>query len=147
MSDSEKKEYCSNITKKIPKMKYGFLRSAYFLMMKHFAYMGHIITNNRYVFPGFTNKALHILTDKYSKNIMSIHNFMKTTEGNIMNEDYKTVLKLAKKNDFVFLDPPYIEAHDYQFSYNHNQKLKSSFLKELKNELSKLDKRCVKWMM
>ncbi len=144
---SEKRQYCSRITRKLSQMKHGCTRAIYFLLMKHFAYMGHIITNDKYIFPGFTNKPLHIMTERFEKNLLSIHEYLNSTNGTICNHDYKQVLKYAKENDFVFLDPPYIEDHIYQFSYNQGQTLNNKFLEELHEELVKLDKRRVKWLM
>jgi DNA adenine methylase len=61
--------------------------------------------------------------------------------------DYKKVLAKAKDGDFVFLDPPYIEEHDYQFNYNKGEKLDESFLLDLLKEVEKLDKNGVRWLM
>ena len=72
---------------------------------------------------------------------------MKRTRGRILNEDYTIVLKMAKKNDFVFMDPPYIEDHDYGFKYNRGERLDKSFTEKLAKECKKLDKRGVLWMM
>jgi DNA adenine methylase len=69
------------------------------------------------------------------------------TKGTIYNHDYKKVLQKAKSGDFVFLDPPYVEAHNYGFKYNKDEKLDVEFLKELVKEVKKLDKRGVKWLM
>lgn len=46
------------------------------------------------------------------------------TNGEIYNLDYKEIFKKTKKNDFCFIDPPYIEDHDYQFTYNTEKKEK-----------------------
>ena len=54
---------------------------------------------------------------------------------------------MAKKNDFVFMDPPYIEDHDYGFKYNRGERLDKSFTEKLVKECRKLDKRGVLWMM
>jgi hypothetical protein len=40
--------------------------------------------------------------------------------------------------DFVFLDPPYFEQHDYQFNYNIDEKIDLNFLYQLLNEVMKL---------
>lgn len=147
LSFEEKKLYCKHLTNQLATMKSGFQRSIIILMMKHLAYMGHIITNNKYIFPGYTNKPIHMFTDTYRHNLLEIGKFMKNTNGEIYNNDYKKILQTTKQNDFVFLDPPYIEHHNYQFSYNIRQTLDNTFLKELKSEVKKLDKKGVKWMM
>ena len=63
------------------------------------------------------------------------------------NKDYTKILTKAKKGDFCFLDPPYIEEHKYDFQYNLGEKLDKGFLKELQREVAKLDKRGVRWLM
>lgn len=148
MTLDEKKAFCSRITESIPELQHGFRRSLYFLFIKHVAYMGHIFVRNRFMFPGFTNKPIHLFTDAFTKELYDISKFMKGSDGLIYNDDYKNVLKKAKKGDFVFLDPPYIERHDYQFQYNDGQSnISSSFLTGLKSEAYKLSKRGVMWMM
>jgi DNA adenine methylase len=69
------------------------------------------------------------------------------TKGLILNKDYKEILKKTKKGDFVFLDPPYVEDHDYRFNYNKDEKLNNKFIYELYKEIKKLDNKGVKWMM
>ena len=47
----------------------------------------------------------------------------------------------------MFLDPPYIEKHDYRFNYNKNEILDESFILTLLQQVKKLDERHVKWLM
>lgn len=54
---------------------------------------------------------------------------------------------MAKKNDFVFMDPPYVEDHNYRINYNLQERVTSSFVEELQKECKLLDQRGVKWMM
>jgi site-specific DNA-adenine methylase len=54
---------------------------------------------------------------------------------------------MAKRNDFVFLDPPYIEDFDYQINYNIGEDLSNKFLSKLLDEVKKLDLKGVKWLM
>ena len=56
-------------------------------------------------------------------------------------------MQKAKKNDFVFLDPPYIEEHNYKFNYNKDEKLDDSFINGLYQQVKKLDRKGVKWLM
>ena len=53
------------------------------------------------------------------------------------------ILNKSKKGDFVFMDPPYKEEHDYQFNYNKDEKIDNKFMKTLYNEVKKLDKKNV----
>jgi len=72
---------------------------------------------------------------------------IKDYEGKIYNKSYEFILDKAKSGDFVFLDPPYIESHNYQFNYNKNEVLDEKFLKNLYKQVKKLDKISVKWLM
>ena len=48
----------------------------------------------------------------------------------------------------LFLDPPYIEAHKYQFNYNKDEILDDLlFNNQLLIQVKKLDERKVKWLM
>lgn len=130
-------------------------RTVTYVMMKYIAYLGHIFVNNKFAFVGLENnilkgKPLYYMGEKYLANIKSVNGFMKGdgVKGKIMNGDYRKVIRKAKKGDFVFLDPPYYEPEvDYKFNYNKNEKVGNSFIKDLKNEVDKLDKKGVQWLM
>jgi DNA adenine methylase len=118
-----------------------------YLLMNHCVYMGHLIRKGKYNFYGLE---LHVLNDKYFflrdtyyNKIREISEYIKN--GKIFNKDYKKIICKAKEGDFVFLDPPYVESHNYQFEYNKNENLFD--MKVLLKELKKLDKRGVKWLM
>lgn len=55
----------------------------------------------------------------------------------IVYSDYKKVLKKAKKNDFIYLDPPYFPLSDYSDFKRYN---KEFFYKEDHKELAKIYK-------
>ena len=65
----------------------------------------------------------------------------------ILNKDYKDVLDKAKPNDFVFIDPPYLEDYKYQLNYSIDEEISREFIISLSLELKKLDQRKIKWMM
>jgi len=153
MSKEEKVNYCRGVTSTIEKMKYGSTRRAIiYLLMKCCSFMGTILRKDHYYFYGLE---LHILDGHYPflnqrfyDNLFENNKFLNISDGKIYNKDYKFILSKAKKNDFVFLDPPYIEPElNYNFQYNKNEKIGNAFLGELITELRKLDKRGVKWMM
>lgn len=151
LNRGEKVRICRVITSSIEKMTFDAKRAILFLLMKSCAYMGNIIVNNKFYFNGldlklYNNDNAFLKEDNY-KNICEVSKYLNDTNGKIYNEDYKTILETAKRNDFVFLDPPYVEEHDYRFNYNKDEKLDNMFVAELKRELKKLDQRGVKWLM
>ena len=79
--------------------------------------------------------------------MLDVSDYLNDTKGIILNTDYKTVLYKANTGDFVFMDPPYVEDHSYQFNYNKDEILDESFILGLLNEVKKLDYRGVKWIM
>jgi DNA adenine methylase len=132
-------------------MKYDNERAIIYLIMRCCAYMGIIIKNNEFYFQGlnanFHKNEYSFLKDTFYNNIHKISNFLNETNGKIYNKDYKLILEKAKKGDFVFLDPPYIEKHNYGFNYNKDENLNEQFLDKLYKEVKKLNKRGVKWLM
>ena len=114
--------------------------------------MGNIFRNDKYYFPGlelnlYSGKVPYFLSDKYFSNMNQVHEYLNSTKGRIYNKDYRFILKKANKGDFVFLDPPYIESHDYRFNYNEKENITDQFISELHTELQELDKRGVLWLM
>lgn len=168
---NEQLSLCRSITDELSNMRRGPSRAAYYLLMKYCVYFGSLIKDNKYYFRGlelnFMNpKYIPIFTKQsFIENLMDISKFMKTSDGTIYNRDYVSVLELAKKGDFVFIDPPYVESHHYDFEYNIDEKLHSEYdqhghdhlrkkryrlsphEKLLLGECRKLDKRKVKWLM
>jgi len=154
LSLEKKKEMCKKLTAGISSMDYDINRAIRFLLMKYCAYMGNISIKNENKFSGldsniYVKNRCFFLEPNSFKNLLDVSEFLNTTKGKIYNLDYKKILSKAKIGDFVFLDPPYIEDHDYDFDYNNDHKTEKtdSFLKSLRDELKKLDKKGVKWMM
>ena len=152
LSKQEKINMCKKITKTIEEKQYNIERSSTFMLMKYCAYMGNILINNKYQFFGLD---LHItiqnryffLEDNYYNNLIDVSYFMNETKGKIYNKDYTTILEKAKEGDFVFLDPPYIEDHDYQFNYNKDEILNIDFINNLYQQVKNLDEHGVLWLM
>jgi DNA adenine methylase len=151
LSKENKVKYCSEITSKIEKLPYDIKRSSIYLLMKFCAYMGNILIKNKIKFPSLNIRILdnkyYFLEQSYFQNLNNVSKFLNNSKGKIFNKDYILVLDKAKSGDFVFLDPPYIESHNYQFNYNKGEVLDEKFLNNLYKQVKKLDKRNVKWMM
>lgn len=138
--------------KKMEKMDYTLKRAQLYMVLKEVSYMGNIIVNNKFYFPNLdlnitVNNVYTCLSEGKFKSILDASEFFNNTKGIICNKDYKKILEKAKKGDFVFLDPPYLEKHNYGFNYNKDEIIDEKFVNDLLKELKKLDKKGVQWMM
>jgi DNA adenine methylase len=153
LSKSKKIEVCKKKINNLNTSEYNDKRCIDYLLMKACSYMGNIFINNKFKFCGGLDLAISI-KNNYTfmsvdnlKNIKNVSEYLNQSKGQIYNADYKKILKKAKKNDFVFLDPPYIEKKDYCFNYNKNEILDQDFINELVQQVKILDKRDVYWIM
>lgn len=151
LSKQDKIDKCTNIIKKFDHMKYDIKRASLYMLMKYCSFMGNIMKNKKYFFNGLE---MNIYVDSYPflkeanyNNLLNVSDYLNDTNGKIYNKDYTVILDKAKKGDFVFLDPPYLEQHNYNFNYNKDEIINEVFIKNLLKELKKLDKKGVKWMM
>jgi DNA adenine methylase len=142
---------CKKLTNKLNTDEITNESAVIFLIMKSIVFMGYLFVKNKYTFGSlhFDSNTENFPNNKheYFERIKKISTFLNNTNGKILCNDYTLVLKLAKKNDFVFLDPPYTEKYTYQFSYNKDESININFLTSLLNEVKKLDKRGVYWLM
>lgn len=149
----DKVEFCRTITSSIDNLGYDVFRASIYMLMKFCVYMGNILVNNKFYFQGLdmhihTQNKFFFLKDNAFNNLLDVSGFLNKTKGQIFNKDYKHILLKAKEGDFIFLDPPYIENHNYNFNYNENENtLDDGFIIDLYNELKKLDKKNIKWLM
>lgn len=76
--------------------------------------------------------------------------FLEESDCEIYNDDYKKILKKAKRGDFLFVDPPYDNLNTEK-SKTFNSYTKNGFSskdqEELANILNKLTKIGVKWIL
>lgn len=143
-------------TTELTELEFNVKRAALFLVLKNLVYMGILLRHNQYYFRGFDmsfydSKGLYFGSNRYKQNLEEVHDFLNNSKGRIMLGDYKKTLSKAKKGDFVFLDPPYIESKNYDFKYNIEGNVMAAkdntILKELATQLKMLDERGVKWLM
>jgi DNA adenine methylase len=152
MTKENKIKYCKNITSILDDLEYDVLRTSIYMLMKYCSYLGDILINNKFVFNGlnlriYIDNKYYFLEQNNYNNILNVSDFLNNSNGHIYNKDYKEILKKSKEGDFIFLDPPYIEEHNYDFNYNKDEKLDNNFIMELYTEVQKLDKKNVKWLM
>ena len=143
---------CKLYTSRIPTLPYNADRATIYLLMKFCAYYGNILIRDKFYFNGFepsmnTTALPYFMSLRYFKLLHKVSAFLNSGKGKIYNKDYRFILRKTTRGDFVFLDPPYLEKHDYRFNYNIGESLENSFLTELLEEVKKLDKKGVKWLM
>ena len=80
------------------------------------------------------------------KNFQNVSKKLKNTR--IYNKDYLKIFSLAKKGDFVFIDPPYLPSNEVKNTFNSYNKKTFTINdhKKLSLEISKLTKKGV-WVM
>ena len=133
LSKEDKVKYCKEITSKIESMPYDIKRASMYLLMKFCAYMNNIIIDNTIIFRSLdlhilSRNKYYFLEDNSLNNILQVSQFLNNKSGKIFNKSYEKILDKAKEGDFVFLDPPYIESHNYKFNYNKDEVLDDSFI-------------------
>ena len=147
-----KVKQCKEITSTIEDLPYDKHRATVYLLMTACVYNGILIKKNKLCFQSLemniscANK-YPFLKDTYYTKLLQISQFLNESSGKIYNKDYTKILSKAKENDFVFLDPPYIEKHDYKFNYNIGEVLDDTFLDSLYQQVTLLDSKKVKWLM
>ena len=152
LSKKEKLEFCRDITNTIEELNYDVYRASIIMLMKYCSYNGNIIVKNNLYFQGINLSIInynsyYFLDNIYYNNLLNVSSYLNSSKGLILNKDYKDILDKTKKDDFVFLDPPYVEEHEYNFNYNKEESLDNKFILELYKEVKKLDKKGVKWLM
>lgn len=154
LNNDDKLLYCKKLIKTIGKNN-PLKASVTYLLLIYCCISGNLERNNQLLFDSlyidiYNRNTAHIFTEGYSSKIKELSKVLlnKVSSNKIFNKDYKEILKKAKKNDFVFLDPPYLEDKTYAFQYNKDDQKKDMItLQEIQKELEKLDSKGVKWMM
>lgn len=80
-------------------------------------------------------------------NINEINKFLNNNLIDIKNEDYKNIIKQAKKNDFLFVDPPYDKEDKASFTKYNKDDFNEQNQIELANSLKEADRKGVKWIL
>jgi DNA adenine methylase len=146
LNNEDKLKMCKKIVLTINSLK-GKEKTVNYFLMIYCSFNGTLFLNDKWYLGGlnghiYKNESCHIFTKNYKQKLLELQKILKNIK--IENKDYKLILKKCKKGDFVFLDPPYIEEKAYSFNYNKNEIFNPI---ELQEELEKLDKKGVKFMM
>lgn len=147
MSKAEKKTFLEQKLVFYHKTKNIRRKSLLYLLFKCCFYMGYFNSNITSLDPSLMKNKIFCLSDRFQTNILNISHALNTTNGQILSKDYRAVLQRAKKGDFIFLDPPYLEDKEYQFVYNPSKIQPKFSLVELAQECKILDAKEVKWLM
>lgn len=147
-----RKDYCRAQTYLMAALPYNLQRAALYLIVKDCAYNGLLLKKQKYYFNGldmnlYENKHPYFFSKRFYDLLLKTNMFLNDTKGKIFNSDYKKILAKCKQGDFVFLDPPYVEDHNYDFKYNFNEKLDDTFTQKLYNQVQALDEKGVRWLM
>jgi DNA adenine methylase len=81
------------------------------------------------------------------ENILAISEYLNKNEIQILNQDYQKLLPLIKKNDFLFVDPPYDSENGNGFTSYSTNKFTRENQQELLSFLKKAEKQGANWLL
>jgi len=133
------KEYFLKMRAKNPKRLSELNIASRFIYLNRTGFNGlyRVNKNNEFNVP-FGSYKNPLICDK--ENLRKIHNVLQKVD--VFHKDYKEVLNMAKKGDFIYLDPPYYPVNGTSnfTSYTSNNFLEKE-QKELKNVFVELHKK------
>lgn len=120
--------------------------SALFIYLNKAGYGGVYRENSKGGFnvPYGKYKSLNLYDEK---KFIEIKKVLENKNINILNSDYKDIIKDAKKGDFIYLDPPYYKENKTSFTKYQKQDFNEDNQKELFNLLNSLDKKGVYFLL
>ncbi|WP_369051705.1 DpnII family type II restriction endonuclease [Candidatus Phytoplasma citri] len=123
-------------------------KAARFLFLNKTCFNGlyRVNSKNKFNTPfnGKDNVSLANIIDE--TNLKKIITFLKSNEIAIFNQDYKKIISQAKKDDFLFCDPPY-DSDTKTFNSYNAQGFNKKNQEELFKCLQKAHLRGVKWVL
>ncbi|WP_426461024.1 DNA adenine methylase [Mycoplasma hafezii] len=123
---------------KIKSAEYDLELAALFIYINKKCYNGLFRVNSKGLFNvPFNNKSSGASFD--AQNLMEISEFLKDTT--IFNGDFQKIFKLAEKDDFIFIDSPYVPLNATTFDSYTKDGFDYESHKRLAKEFKKLDKR------
>lgn len=151
LSVQDKKMFCRAVTENLNNKRRSKKRTVDFMLMTYCSYMGMIFSKNKFYFQGLdlaiaSRNNYTFLKREYYFHLSVIHQYLQSNTGILTNDDYKKTLLMAKKGDFVFLDPPYVGNHT-DSQYNVGENICIDFIEELYHQCVLLDRKGVLWLM
>lgn len=150
---SDKNEFYNNIRSTYNKMNKQntlvtpILVCAYFIFLNKTCFNGLYRVNKNGEFNTPWNKTEKVkLFDRILFN--EYHTLLQSTDTEILNMDYKDVLKKADTNTFIYIDPPYAPTDgSTMFTSYTSDGFSEENQKELAKQCSLLDERGIKFML
>ncbi|KAK8797454.1 hypothetical protein WA158_005800 [Blastocystis sp. Blastoise] len=125
--DEDNTENYYNLRKVFNECKEPFLRSVYFIALNKKCFCGVYSVNKKGEFntPWGYNKNRRLYNEKI---ILNISSFLNLNDVLILNEDYKTIIKMFPKAIY-YMDPPYLGTFD---RYSKDKFSNDEFLENVK---------------
>lgn len=121
-------------------------RAAQFIYIQATAFRGLIRNRNH----AQKQYSAHYGFRNFSANLFNIiqadANYLENNKVTILNKDYKNILQLARKNDFVYIDPPYSTVRGLAQSRFYSHKFNQKDQYNLYQECQRLTDRGVKFL-
>lgn len=149
VSHNEAKEnYYLSVRKTYPKNSSEI--AARFIYLNKTCFNGLYRENSRGEFNVPYNKKDFITMDSLVdlNNLTNISNYLNAKNIEIYSTDYKKIINLAKKGDFIFVDPPYdVEDNKRSFTRYNKTDFTRKNQEELAFILQEAHKKGVKWIL
>lgn len=112
------KENYVKVCKNFSKLPFIAQSAAFIFISKH-SFGSNLIYNKEKT--GFTLCWRNLVVKTDYQNITDVSEYLRTSNVVFKNSDFRDVTKNAKKNDFIFLDPPYVTVRKTQKQYYNDQ--------------------------
>ena len=86
----------------------ALVTSSYFIWLNKHCFNGVYRVNSKGGFNVPWNKKTEHINSLDEDNILEISSYLKEANVALLNRDYKSVLQYTTKEDFVYMDPPYV---------------------------------------
>ena len=102
---TQMREYYNQLVQDKPR---DLVTSSYFIWLNKHCFNGVYRVNSKGGFNVPWNKKTEHINSLDEDNILEISSYLKEANVALLNRDYKSVLQNTTKEDFVYMDPPYV---------------------------------------